>query len=121
VRGNARSRAYLEASRSGDLASLLAVLDPEVVLRVDPAALPVGAPTEVRGVTAVAERALGYGRCARLARLALVDGRAGLVLAPRGRLSQALAFTYRGDRIVGVELVADPERLRAPAIAAIDE
>ena len=114
------ARAYLDASRSGDLASLLAVLDPEVALRVDAAALPVGAPTEVRGASAVAGRALAYGHRARYTRVALVEGRPGLVIAPSGRLSGALVLTFAGDHIVGIELIAQPERLRALDIATLD-
>src|SRR4051794_14797272 len=76
--------AFLAASRSGDFEALLAVLDPDIVLRADRTILPAGVPAEVRGAEAVARRA-GKGG-ARAARPALVNGSVGLVVAPRGKL-----------------------------------
>src|SRR5713226_3500922 len=88
--------AFLAASRGGDFDALLAVLDPDVVLRADPAAMPSGAATEIRGATAVAKRAAKGG--ARAAQPALVNGAVGVVVAPRGRLLMVLRFTIVNGR-----------------------
>jgi RNA polymerase sigma-70 factor (ECF subfamily) len=113
--------AYLAASRAGDMAALLAVLDPDVVLRADPAALPPGAPAEVRGAPAVAGKALAYARRGRFSRAALVDGGVGIVVAPRGRLLAALGLTVAGDRVVAIDLYTDPERLARLDLAVLDD
>jgi RNA polymerase sigma factor (sigma-70 family) len=104
--------AFLAAARGGDFEGLLAVLDPDVVVRADRAAVPAGAPREARGAPAVAERALAFARLTRFARPALVNGAAGVVVAPRGRLFSVMGFTLRGGRIVAIDILADPERLR---------
>jgi RNA polymerase sigma factor (sigma-70 family) len=101
--------AFLAASRGGDFDALLAVLDPEVVLRADPAAARMGVAGEVRGAAAVAQTFAGR---ARAARPALVDGAAAAVWAPGGRPRVVVGFTIAEGRIVGIELLADPERLR---------
>jgi RNA polymerase sigma-70 factor, ECF subfamily len=101
--------AFLAASRGGDFAALLALLDPDVVLRADRVAAQLGAVAEARGARAVAETFVGR---ARAARRALVGGAPGLAWTPGGEPRVAFAFTIVGDRIVGLELVADPERLR---------
>jgi RNA polymerase sigma-70 factor (ECF subfamily) len=110
--------AFLAASRSGDFDALLAVLDPDVVVRSD-ATVRRGAPeSEVRGAQLVAARAIKGG--ARAARPALIDGSVGAVVAPRGRLLMVLLFTVAGGRIVEIEAVGDPERLRALDLAILD-
>jgi RNA polymerase sigma factor (sigma-70 family) len=102
--------AFMAASRGGDFEALLAVLDPDVALRADRAAVPAGIPTEARGAAAVAKRALaGY---SRFAQAALVNGAVGIVVAPRGRLRVVLAFRIAGGKIVEIDVVGDPERLR---------
>jgi hypothetical protein len=88
------------------------VLDPDVVVRADRAAVPAGASTEVRGASAVARRALAFSARARFAQLALVNGAVGVVVAPRGRLLVVLGFTVTRDKIVEIDVVADPGRLR---------
>ena len=100
--------AFLAASRDGDFDALVALLDPEVVLRADRAAVRAGASEEVRGVAAVAGTFSGR---ARAARPALVDGAPGAVWAPGGRPRVAFGFTVTSGRIVRVDLLADPERL----------
>ncbi|QKV76259.1 sigma-70 family RNA polymerase sigma factor [Amycolatopsis sp. Hca4] len=105
--------AFLAAARGGDLAELLDVLAPDVVRRADAAALPVGAPLEVRGARAVAEGTQVFGKRARFAEAALVDGRVGVVVAPRGRLVLALAVTVEGERVAAYEVIAEPARLAA--------
>ena len=104
--------AFLAAARGGDFDALLAVLDPEVVLRSDRPALPSGALRETRGAAAVASRAMVGG--ARAAQPALVNGAVGVVVAPRGRLLMVLVFTIGGGKIVEIDAVADPERLQPP-------
>jgi RNA polymerase sigma factor (sigma-70 family) len=112
--------AFLAASRAGDFDALVAVLDPDVVLRADHAAAPPGG-TEVRGAKAVARGALVYSVRNRMARPALVNGAVGLVLAPRGRLLVALRFTIVGGKITEIDVVADPSRLHQLDLAVLDD
>jgi RNA polymerase sigma-70 factor (ECF subfamily) len=111
--------AFLAAARAGDFDALLAVLDPDVVLRADRAAVPAGAARDVRGAAAVAGLAV-RGR-ARAARPALVNGSVGVVVAPRGRLMMVLDFTIAGGKIVAIDAVADPARLRRLNLAVLDD
>jgi RNA polymerase sigma-70 factor (ECF subfamily) len=103
--------AFLAALRAGDFEGLLAVLDPNVLVRVD---IPgrAGAPTEVRGAADWAKGAIAYSRLVRAVQPALVNGSPGLVFAPGGRLTRVLAFKVVGERIVEFEVIAKPERLR---------
>jgi RNA polymerase sigma factor (sigma-70 family) len=110
--------AFLAASRGGDFEALMAVLDPEVVVRADRAAVLVGAAAEVRGAAAVADTFLGR---ARLAQPALVDGAAGAVWAPGGQPRVVFGFTITDGRIVAIDLVADPERLRQLDLAVLED
>ena len=100
--------AFLAAARSGDFDELLAVLDPDVVLRADSTAVLSGAAEEVRGATAVAEAFQGR---ARAARPALVDGAPGLVWTQGGRVRIVFRFAIRERRIVGIDLLANPDVL----------
>ena len=111
--------AFLAAARAGDFDALVAVLDPEVVLRADSGAVLTGAPREVRGAPAVAKRA-AEGR-ARAARRALVNGVVGVVVAPRGRLLMVLSFTISGEKIVEIDAIADPERVSQLDLALLDD
>ncbi len=110
--------AFLAASRNGDFEGLLAVLDPDVVVRADDAAVRLGASRETRGAQAVAKTYMGR---AQSARSALMDGVIGAVVAPRGRLLLVLDFAIANGKIVGIDAVADPERLRAIDLSALDE
>jgi RNA polymerase sigma factor (sigma-70 family) len=115
--------AFLAAARRGDFEALLAVLDPDVVHRADRAVAPPGG-SEVRGATAVANGALAYSRWARFApptTLALVNGAVGVVVAPRGRLSRAVTFKIRRGKIVEIEVLADPARLRQLDLAVLND
>ena len=110
--------AFLAASREGDFAALLRLLDPGVLLRVDAVAVDMatsrasaGAPAlseEMRGADAVARVFAGR---AQVARLTLVDGLAGAAFSVGGRPRVVFTFTVRGGRIVGIELLGDPETL----------
>jgi RNA polymerase sigma factor (sigma-70 family) len=110
--------AFLAASREGDFDALLAVLDPDVVVRADPTAVRMGASREVRGAAAVADTFSGR---ARLAQPAMVDGAVGLVWAPRGRPRVVFGFTITGGKVVEIDLVADRERLRQLDVAVLDD
>jgi RNA polymerase sigma-70 factor (ECF subfamily) len=100
--------AFLAASRSGDFEALLAILDPEVVLRADDAARAMGAWDGVHGAQDMARRFAGV----RGARAALMNGAVGAVWAQGGQTRVAFVFTITHDKIVAIDLVADPERLR---------
>ncbi|MEU5212705.1 sigma factor [Streptomyces sp. NPDC020742] len=112
--------AFLAAARGGDLRALLEVLAPDVVRTADPAALPPGGVTELRGARAVAEGTVQLARTARFAAPALVDGRVGIVVAPHGRLRLVLTVATEGDRITGYQVLADPARLRRLDLGALD-
>jgi RNA polymerase sigma factor (sigma-70 family) len=101
--------AFLAASRGADLHGLLAVLDPDVTLRVDQGAgLHV-----VRGAATVAGQALIFARLAPFARPALVNGAVGMVTVVDGRTVSVMAVTVRDGRITGLDIIADPDRLTA--------
>jgi RNA polymerase sigma factor (sigma-70 family) len=110
--------AFLAAAREGDFDALLAVLDPDVVLRADRAAVRAGASGELRGAAAVADTFKGR---ARFAQPALVNGAAGLVWAPGGRPRVVFGFTIARGKIVAIDLVADPERLRRLDLVVLDD
>ena len=109
--------AFLAASRGGDFAALVAVLDPEVVLRADAAAVRTGASEEVHGAAGVAGTFSGR---ARAAQPALVNGAAGAVWAPGGRPRVVFGFTISGGKIVAIDLLADPERIRQLDLVVLD-
>jgi RNA polymerase sigma-70 factor (ECF subfamily) len=102
--------AFLAASREGDFDALVALLDPDVVVRGDAAARLLGATVDIWGAEAVAKSALKYR--ARAARAVLVNGAVGVVVAPRGRLRMVLNLSVRDGKITEIEAVADAERLR---------
>jgi hypothetical protein len=110
--------AFLAASRGGDFDALLALLDPDVVLRADRAAVQVGTSREVRGAAAVASTFSGR---SRFARPALVDGAAGAVWAPGGRPRVVFGFTITHGKIIEIDILADPERLRRLDLAVLDD
>ena len=113
--------AFLAAMRGGDVEALVAVLDPEFVIRADSAAVPPGAPREVRGARNWAKQALAFSQGVRFAQPALVNGAVGVVVAPRGRLFRVLRVTITSGKIVQIDVVADPERLRELELAVLDE
>jgi RNA polymerase sigma factor (sigma-70 family) len=100
--------AFLAASRDGDFEALLALLDPDAVIRADDSAVRMGASGEVRGAPAVAGNFSGR---ARVALPALVNGTAGAVWAPGGRPRVVFAFTIMRGKIMAIDLLADPERI----------
>jgi RNA polymerase sigma-70 factor (ECF subfamily) len=105
--------AFLAAARSGDFDALVAVLDSEVVLRADRGAgTGAGASVEVRGAREVAGRALTWSRVDLDMRRALVNGAAGLVALRGGEPFSVMGVTIRDGRIVEMDILADPDRLR---------
>jgi RNA polymerase sigma-70 factor (ECF subfamily) len=121
--GLARQRevveAFLAASRGGDFEALLAVLDPDVTLQADEAVTPPGVPRQLKGATVIARQGLAFSRRAQSARLALVNGAVGLIVAPRGRLSIAVSLTIVNGKITEMDVVADPERLATLDLAVV--
>ena len=112
--------AFLAAARDGDFDGLVAVLDPNVVLRAHgPAAA--GAPAELHGAPAVAERALMFTHLAPFARPALVNGAAGFVVSPEGRAVSVVGVIVKGGKILEVDVIAGPERLRKLDLAILDD
>jgi RNA polymerase sigma factor (sigma-70 family) len=105
--------AFLAAAREGDFDALVALLDPDVVFRIDRGALTAPPSREVRGAHAVADQVLRYGRpFAPLGRPAIVNGAAGAVVEVRGRRVAVAGFTVVDGRIAAIDLLADPARLR---------
>jgi RNA polymerase sigma-70 factor, ECF subfamily len=112
--------AFLAALRAGDFEGLLAVLDPDVVVHVDPGAGGPGAPPEIRGARNWAQGAIAFSRMARFVEPALLNGSVGLVFAPRGRLLRALTFRIEDGKIVEVEVIAKPERLNQLELSLVE-
>jgi RNA polymerase sigma-70 factor (ECF subfamily) len=104
--------AFLAAARAGDFAALLAVLDPDVVVRSDGGALLPGASRVLRGARAVAGQALFAAQLGLSVQPARVNGAAGLVSWDAdGRPFSVMGFTVAGGRIVAIDVLLDPERL----------
>jgi RNA polymerase sigma-70 factor (ECF subfamily) len=110
--------AFLAALRGGDLEGLVAVLDPDVVVGADTPGP--GIPGEVRGARTWAPTAIAAARGARAARVALVNGAVGLVVAPQGRLFRVLQFTLREGKIARVDVIGDPARLAGLELAILE-
>jgi RNA polymerase sigma-70 factor, ECF subfamily len=112
--------AFLAAGRDGDFDALVAVLDPDVVLRADGGTLLAGASQEVRGAEAVAGQALTWSRVDLTVQRALINGAAGLISTRDGQPFSVGALTIRGGRIVEIDILADPERLAQLDLARLD-
>lgn len=112
--------AFLTALRAGDFEGLLAVLDPDVLVRMDVGAP--GAPREFRGAANWARGATAaFSRFARFVQPALVNGSVGLVFAPGGKLSRALSFTFANGKIVLAEIITDRDRLQQLDLSVFDD
>src|SRR5437667_2970494 len=112
--------AFLAAARDGDFERLVAVLDPEIVLRADGGAL-AGASRIVRGAQAVAAQASTFSRLGLSNQFVLVNGNIGLVSRRSdGRLFAVLGFTIAGGKVVEIDILADPERLGRLDLSAIE-
>ncbi|HEX3474966.1 MAG TPA: sigma-70 family RNA polymerase sigma factor [Kofleriaceae bacterium] len=111
--------AFLAALRGGDVDALVAVLDPDVVIRADRGVAPPDG-AETRGAASWARQAVQFSRAAQGAVVpALIDGEIGLALAPRGRVLRVLRFTIDGGRITEIDIVADPARLEELDVAVL--
>jgi RNA polymerase sigma-70 factor (ECF subfamily) len=112
--------AFLAAARDGDFERLVAVLDPDIVLRADGGAL-AGASRIVRGAQAVAAQASTFSRLGLSNQFVLVNGNIGLVSRRSdGRVFAVLGFTIAGGKVVEIDIVADPERLGRLDLSAIE-
>ena len=112
--------AFLSASREGDFGALLTLLDPDIVVRIEGAGRDAVGQRELRGVQTVLERARDFARAARFCRVVLLNGEPGLIMAPRGHLVRALVFTFAGDTITSIEVIAEPARLRQLDISVLE-
>jgi RNA polymerase sigma factor (sigma-70 family) len=117
--------AFFQAARGGEFDALVALLDPDVVLRADSGARRPAGSVVIRGAAAVAESALGGGgggerlRQAALLLPVLVNGAAGVVITVKGRPFAVMAFTVAAGKIVEIDAIADPERVRRIAAGVL--
>ncbi|MDH6213778.1 RNA polymerase sigma factor SigJ [Streptomyces pseudovenezuelae] len=114
--------AFMAAARAGDFEALVAVLDPDIVLRVDSGALVGGAAASklVRGAKSVAEQAMTFRQFAPQAKVVLVNGSVGLVNVVEGQAQAVMGVTVVDGRIVAMHILADPDRLADLDLSALD-
>jgi RNA polymerase sigma factor (sigma-70 family) len=113
--------AFFAAARNGDFDALVAVLDPDIVVRSDAGATRAGRARAVRGARAVARGVLTYWRLDRLTRPALVNGAAGVVAFERGRPVAVAGFTVTRGKIAAIDVLADPDRLSRLDLTVLDD
>jgi len=111
-------QAFLAASRGGDLGALVTMLDPDVVVRADQTVVRIGTAVETRGAQTVASFFSGR---ARGAKLALIDGVAGLVWATGGRPRVVFSFTLSDGKITAIDLLGDPDVLGRLDVVALPD
>jgi hypothetical protein len=109
---------FFAAARGGDFEALVAVLDPEIVLRSDRGTLPGSA--VVRGPQAVAAQALLFADPSRIVHPALVNGAVGVVITVDGKPVAIVGFTVVNGRIVAIDALADPERIGSLDLGLLD-
>jgi ketosteroid isomerase-like protein len=112
--------AFFAAARDGDFEGLVAVLDPDVVLVSDGGTARPRASVVVHGAREVASRAMTYARLSPFVRPALVNGTAGVVVVPHGRLFSVMGFTVVDGRIVEIDSISDPDRLGQIDLTVLD-
>ena len=112
---------FLSALRAGDFTALLSVLDPNLLVRTDPAATTPALPTEVRGAEFWARHAIKTAQGARAARPVLIDGSVGLVIAPRGRLFRVLRFAFSEGKISEIDVIGERTTLAELNLALMDQ
>ena len=103
--------AFFAAARGGDFGALVAVLDPNVVLRADTGAARPALSRVLQGAEAIARSALMFANPSATLRPVLVNGAAGVLIVEGGRPTSLMAFTVRGGKIVEIDAIADPRRL----------
>lgn len=113
--------AFFRAARGGDFDTLVALLDPNVVARADTGARRLSVPTVVRGAEAVARQALSYAFPAARLLPVLVNGAAGVIVMVDERPITVMAFTVAGGKIVELDAIVDPARVRRIAAAALTD
>lgn len=101
----------MTAARAGDFEALVAVLDPDVLMRADTGTGAGRVSRLIRGARHVAQQAVTFAAYAPFARPALVNGAPGIVTAPDGRLFSVMGFTVTGGKVTEINLLADPDRL----------
>jgi len=112
--------AFLAAVRDADFAALVAVLDPDIVLRADGGTAK-GMSRLVRGAQAVASQATSFSRLGLSSEIVLVNGNIGVVSRlPDGRLFSVVGFTIAGGKVVEMDILADPDRLSRLDLSAIE-
>ena len=111
--------AFLAASREGDFTGLLAILDPDVVLRADAGACPFGPSMLVRGAREVIAQAQRFAPLGRFARPVLVNGGPGFLVARDGEPLALMAVTVHDGRITEMDVLADPDRLARLDLSAV--
>src|SRR5918994_5014893 len=110
--------AFFAAARAGDFEELVAVLDPDVVARTDAGP---GASVVVRGASTLASRAVAFAQPVAVLRPVLVNGAAGVVVTLDGRPVSVMGFTVTDGKIVAVDVLSDPERIRRLDLSALDQ
>jgi RNA polymerase sigma-70 factor (ECF subfamily) len=113
--------AFLAAAREGDFEGLVAVLDPDVVIRADRGPVPARVPREIQGAEAVASQALMYARLDLEHKHALVNGAAGVITLRDGEPFAVMSATVRGGKIAEMDFFADPERLSTLDLTILDD
>jgi RNA polymerase sigma factor (sigma-70 family) len=113
--------AFLAAARNGDFDALVAVLDPDVVLRADGGTARARQTAVIHGARAVAGQAVVARRLTPFARPALINGTAGVVAVAAGRVLSVMAFTVAHGKIVAIDVLLDPERLADVDLAVLDD
>ncbi|MFF1693843.1 sigma-70 family RNA polymerase sigma factor [Streptomyces sp. NPDC058257] len=111
--------AFLAAARGGDFDALLELLDPDVVLRADTGELASGLSKLVRGATVVAGQAAMFSEGAPAIELAFINGRVGAIGVPDGQVVSVMEFTISNGRIVELNILVDPARMRALGLPEI--
>ncbi|GAA2410061.1 RNA polymerase sigma factor SigJ [Nonomuraea africana] len=113
--------AFFAAARDGDFDALVAVLDPDVVLRSDGGTARARHTVAFHGARTVAAQAVTFGRLSPFARPALINGAAGVVVAAQGRPLSVMGFVVTGGRIVEIDVIADPDRLAELDLGPLDD
>jgi RNA polymerase sigma-70 factor (ECF subfamily) len=113
--------AFLAAAREGKFDTLLTVLDPDIVARIDSQAVPVGLSGEFHGAAVVAKLLVERTQAFRACQAALVDGSVGIIVAPQGRLLGVLKLLIRGGKITAITMIADSAKLRLLRLTLLDD